>query len=237
MSQDYQLSSSSAPVDGKVQQIIQRRLTERSKLKKVRNYGAADAIRDELREQYGVMIDDREREWRVRTDFVDNTADFNQFDDNFDDGSFDEEMTKLDAELSSELSAIMDEEEEDNGTEEVSAQANDDEEEDEEEEKEAEDDEYEYEYEEEEETEETEDEGADDNIVAETNDEEEDDEYEYEYYEEEEDEDEDEADNVASLSAEELTSLTVVQLKEKLKESGLAVSGKKSDLVNRLLAN
>ena len=39
-----------------------------------------------------------------------------------------------------------------------------------------------------------------------------------------------------SLSKEELTALTVVLLKETLQEAGNPVSGKKSDLINRLLS-
>ena len=40
----------------------------------------------------------------------------------------------------------------------------------------------------------------------------------------------------ASFSEEELSKLTVPVLKEKLKEAGLPVSGKKAELISRLLA-
>jgi len=45
---------------------IQQRLKERSEYKKNREYQAADVIRDELRDEYSVSIDDRTREWSVQ---------------------------------------------------------------------------------------------------------------------------------------------------------------------------
>ena len=284
---EYEISSSSAPVDDEVKRIVQSALKERAKLKKRRNYGAADAVRDDLRAKYGVMVDDRTREWRVRTDFgdgaignsaprdsapSDSAPTFDNFDEDFDDDSFEEEMAKLDADLSREVSDAIDfmspksdvesdgtseDEDGDDEDEETSAEMADEEYEYEDEEEEAEEDEeYEYEYEEEDEEEEeatlvkdenVKEDESDQNIVAESSnevgmDEDEDvedvdDEYEYEYYEEDEEEGEDEVEVDTTLSADELSSMTVVQLKEKLKENGLPVSGKKSELVDRLLAN
>jgi cysteinyl-tRNA synthetase len=52
----------------------------------------------------------------------------------------------------------------------------------------------------------------------------------------EEDDTDDANEESTSLSLEDLSSLTVVQLKDKLRENGLAVSGKKDELINRLLA-
>jgi hypothetical protein len=48
--------------------------------------------------------------------------------------------------------------------------------------------------------------------------------------------DEEEPNTVVMESAEDLSSLTVVELKEKLKVAGKPVSGKKADLIERLLS-
>lgn len=53
--------------------------------------------------------------------------------------------------------------------------------------------------------------------------------------EEEEEEEEEIEDEVPSMTEEELSGLTVPVLKEKLKEAGLPVSGRKADLISRLL--
>jgi SAP domain len=47
---------------------INERLKVRWELKSEKNFDAADDIRDELREQYGVTIDDRLMEWFVEVD-------------------------------------------------------------------------------------------------------------------------------------------------------------------------
>ena len=53
-------------VDSETVDYIQKRLKERSEYKKNRDFDAADEIRDELRDNYSVSIDDRTREWSVK---------------------------------------------------------------------------------------------------------------------------------------------------------------------------
>lgn len=48
-------------------EIISARLVERFSFKVTRDYESADAIREELFEEYGVLIDDRTKEWRCVT--------------------------------------------------------------------------------------------------------------------------------------------------------------------------
>lgn len=61
---------------------------------------------------------------------------------------------------------------------------------------------------------------------------------EEEYSEEEEEEEEATTPTTSSsISEEELSQCTIPVLKEKLREAGLPVSGKKSELIERLLAN
>jgi cysteinyl-tRNA synthetase len=166
----YELSQNSAPVDEADAKVIIKALKERSRCKKVRDFETADAIREELREKYNVMIDDREKEWRVnRPDFNSNRYDNDVVEEQEEplDEDFEAEMSKLESVLSDEISATVSEDTE--------------------------------------EEEEVEEEGAEEES--------------------------------ASLSTEALSSLTVVQLKEKLREGGLPVSGKKSELVERLLAS
>jgi len=69
LSDDYVMnreSNMSTDLDGDAIDYIQQRLKERSEYKKNREYQAADVIRDELRDDYGVSIDDRTREWSVQ---------------------------------------------------------------------------------------------------------------------------------------------------------------------------
>jgi hypothetical protein len=47
---------------------IQERLQARLEFKNDKQYDAADEIRDELREQFGVTVDDRTQEWVVEVD-------------------------------------------------------------------------------------------------------------------------------------------------------------------------
>jgi hypothetical protein len=46
---------------------IQKRLTDREVARKSKDYDMADMIRDELRDDYSVVIDDRTKEWKVVT--------------------------------------------------------------------------------------------------------------------------------------------------------------------------
>jgi len=62
------VSGGKVELDDEIVDFIQSRLKERSRYKVERNYDAADAIRDELREKYSVSIDDRVREWSVVVD-------------------------------------------------------------------------------------------------------------------------------------------------------------------------
>ena len=45
--------------------MIDGKLKERFYLKRERQYEDADAIRDDLKERYGIQIDDRVKEWYV----------------------------------------------------------------------------------------------------------------------------------------------------------------------------
>ena len=133
--------------------MVQEQLMKRSAFKKNRDYEAADQIRDELWEQYGVKVDDRTKEWRVEDGGgsiqVPTPSDIE--DDDFD----------IDAAISAELGDLLD--------------------------------------------------GDDDD-------------------------EEDSAAGGETLSQDDLAKLTVPILKEMLKERGLKVSGKKAELVDRLLA-
>lgn len=122
---------------------VEEKLVERHGAKRDRYYEVADAIRDDLRESYGIAIDDRTKEWRVEFDVAGNTQ----------------------------SEEIADQEE--------SANVSD----------------------------------VEDSVV----------------------EEEEEA-VTDSASEEDLAKLTVPALKEKLKAAGLPVSGKKAELIDRLLA-
>mmetsp|Transcript_27375 Transcript_27375/g.41219 ORF Transcript_27375/g.41219 Transcript_27375/m.41219 type:complete len:649 (+) Transcript_27375:52-1998(+) len=189
---DYVKSSSSASLDAADEKAIEDALRERTQCKLSRDYESADAIRDDLRMRFNVIVDDREREWYVdgESDVSQNNRDGNHFDD-----EFEADMAKFEEVLSDEISAAVTESNEDSPEEEYE----------------------EYEEEEEEEYEES-------TLLS----------GEEEY---EEEEDEQEETQTASPSRDELSSLTVVQLKDKLRENGLTVSGKKSELVDRLLLN
>jgi len=53
---------------------VEEKLVERHGAKRDRYYEVADAIRDELRERFGIAIDDRTKEWRVEFDVAGNTS-------------------------------------------------------------------------------------------------------------------------------------------------------------------
>lgn len=68
LSDDYVLNrtlKSKTGLDDDMIDYIQSRLKERAEFKKNKDYEAADSIRDELRDEYSVSIDDRTREWSV----------------------------------------------------------------------------------------------------------------------------------------------------------------------------
>lgn len=143
---------------------INEKLAERFQCKRDRDYDAADAIRDQLGQTYGVVVDDRTKEWRVES--VEEPQYSEPHDTEEEDG--DDFFKDLDAALDEQMSDDKEE-----GT--VS-----------------------------------EEEVEDDSSVE---------------------------DGRASLTEEELSKLTIPLLKEKLRDAGLPVSGKKSELISRLLTN
>jgi hypothetical protein len=153
---------------------INAKIAERHAFKIERDYGAADDIRDNLNEKYGVVLDDRTREWRCLLTADDVPPDAPEsIEVPVSQGSDDDWNEELDSILNNEVSA------------------------------------------------------EDENLSEEEESEEE---------ESVEEESEEEDSEEESLNADSLSSLTVVELKDKLREAGLPVSGKKSELVDRLLA-
>lgn len=151
---------------------INEKLRERFHFKQDRDYDSADAIREELGETYGVVVDDRTKEWKVE-DAVEEPP---QEPQRFESANFDRDPD----------TALGGEEEEGEDV-------------------------------------------ADDNESVELASE--------EIEDEDEEEDEDNEFNEASLlTEEELSKFTIPILKEKLRDAGLPVSGKKSELVARLLS-
>lgn len=140
---------------------INEKLAERFQCKRDRDYDAADAIRDQLGETYGVVVDDRTKEWKVEP------VEEPQYSEPNDPEEGDDFFNDLDAALDEQMS---DDDEEETAS------------------------------------------------------------------DEEEDNSMDEDDN-ASLSEEELSKVTIPVLKEKLRDAGLPVSGKKAELIARLLTN
>lgn len=135
-------------------EVINEKLRERFQCKRDRDYDAADAIRDELGDTYGVVVDDRTKEWKVEA-IEEPQYSVEKEDDFFKD-----------------LDAVLDEE------------LND---------------------------------GEDGESMELSS------------------EDDEEVDDDTSLSEEELSKLTIPELKERLRDAGLAVSGKKAELIDRLL--
>lgn len=60
---EYAMSSSCKPMSAETQQLIHEKVSERAIAKLNRDYETADAIRDELMDEYKVNIDDRVKEW------------------------------------------------------------------------------------------------------------------------------------------------------------------------------
>jgi cysteinyl-tRNA synthetase len=148
---------------------IDTKLKERFNFKRERYYDEADDIREDLREKFGVSIDDRTKEWSIESVAEYSVAETTNAEDTSD------ESTEVDEELDDALESML---------------------------------------------------NTDDDFEEEA------DEIEVTAEEEEDEEEEDED----AMTEEELTSLTVPSLKEKLKVAGLPVSGKKAELIARLLA-
>lgn len=146
---------------------INQKLAERFQCKRDRDYDTADAIRDELRQTHGVVVDDRTKEWYVET------IEEPQYSQPVNSEEEDDFFKDLDAALDEQLS----DDNEDTSEEEVAIEDGDE--------------------------------------VEEADDE----------------------DDGVSLTEEELSKLTIPVLKEKLRDVGLPVSGKKSELIARLLTN
>lgn len=168
MSDDYAMSresSGSSELDDETIGYIQNRLKERSEYKKNRDYDAADEIRDELRTEYSVSIDDRTREWSLKV------SEYTVVESNYDARRF---------RNPSPYSEMQEDDDED-----------------------------------------------DDDVVEDDDHDvvEDDDDYTVEPSSDEISEESDASD---------LSKLTVVQLKDRLREAGLPVSGKKSELIERL---
>ena len=152
---------------------VEGRIVERFECKRNREYESADDIRDDLRAKFGVIIDDRTKEWKLDPYAQDSAAE-NNYEEKKDDSAF----VRYDSQPDS-----QDDEDDDSVYEKI--------------------------------------------VVDETSAEEE--------IEEDDDDESIEDDEDDSLGEEELLKLTVVALKEKLRDAGLPVSGKKSELVDRLL--
>ena len=194
-SEDYVMdrkSKMSSDLDENVIDYIQSRLKERSEFKKNRDYEEADIIRDELRDEYGVSIDDRTREWNVKV------SEYSVLGDELDEVA---RRSSPPAPYDFLVEAEVDEEdnEEDDEDDDYYISEDDEEEEDEDEE-----DDYFV---------------AGDDVV---------DSVEEEKSSEIVAEDDEHAEQV------DLTKFTVVELKAKLREAGLPVSGKKAELIERL---
>lgn len=204
--------------------LIAEMVAERNEAKKNKHFGKADRIRDSLRDDYKVRVDDRSREWMVVSDeYV--MAPVTPLDDGtkkyIEDRVAERAVAKLNKEYDT-ADAIRDElldeyqvylddrvrEWRIEGAEAVVADTvvEDDDTDD------ADDDDE-----------------ADDEMFADLDAALED------VFDDDEDDVEEEAEVVAETSGEDLTSLKVDELKEKLREAGLPVSGKKAELIERLM--
>mmetsp|Transcript_44952 Transcript_44952/g.66140 ORF Transcript_44952/g.66140 Transcript_44952/m.66140 type:complete len:685 (-) Transcript_44952:38-2092(-) len=144
--------------------LVQSKLLERMAFKKERDYESADAIRDELRDNYSIQIDDRTKEWRVimsvgngwESGSQSSAANIKEMEQDLDD-EFESAFETVSSEDTNEESLLEEEEDEEIAAPSISEQ-------------------------------------------------------------------------------DDLSSLTVVQLKEKLREAGKPVSGRKAELIERILA-
>lgn len=166
---DEYVATSTGNLSAETIESIGNKLMERFQYKRDREYEAADAIRDELGETYGVVVDDRTKEWFVDTveepqQSVPYNSASNTYDDEDGDDFFKDLDSVLEEELEEKVGAVA--EKEDDASVEVAS------------------------------------------------------------------EDEDAS---SSLTEEELSKFTIPVLKEKLRDAGLPVSGKKAELIARLL--
>lgn len=168
-------------------------IEERKDCKAQRNYERADEIRDELTEEYFILIDDRIKEWRyVPADGGSNYADKKFSDEAKSSQSSAFKRTQEERDLDNELDSFFDDDDKDldwgegSSTEEESSQVDT-----------------------------TEVASFDEDIT---------------------DASEESAEGDTSETAESLAALTVPELKAQLKEAGLPVSGKKAELIDRLLS-
>ena len=227
-------------------ELISGLVAKRAQAKATRDYDLADSVREQLTQDYSVTIDDRKCEWSlINEEYLFSPASSNPLPDDvvekIQNQLADRSIAKqrrdfatadeIRDSLNEEYSIIIDDrnrawssedsEDEDNddylmklgyveADDEGIALSNSEEEEEESEE--------------------------DDEIVSEEDD--------FEDMEEEDDDDEideeivsEAEENISSISIESLNSLTVPQLKEKLRDVGLPVSGRKAELIERLAAN
>jgi len=152
---DEYFAASTGNLSAETIEEVTKQLTVRYQCKRDRDYDSADAIREDLRNTYGVVIDDRTKEWTV--EFVEEPQNTYGFDD--------KNETTENVRWESDANSVVAEKEELNEDESNDDESSDDE-----------------------------------------------------------------------LSEDELTKLTIPLLKEKLRGAGLPVSGKKAELIARLLA-
>lgn len=260
----YAKSSFSQPIDGEDEETVQSLVDERATFKQQRNYQEADAIREDLSERFDVVINDKLKEWSIGGRF--GGAEDKKFRDyvksptsaSLDDADEEavadairerteckkrrdyERADEIRDEIRMKFNVIVDDRERewwvDGNNHSYGNNNNDDDFDDDFEADMA---KFEQVLSEEisvavaesnedisEEEEEYEESAA---VLSEEEEEEEEEEYD--------EEEEEEETQGTALSRDELSSLTVVQLKDKLRENGLTVSGKKSELVDRLMLN
>ena len=210
-------------------QEIQDLLMERYQHKKTRDFESADAIRDQLMNNYDVKVDDRSSEWRIDTNEYfptstgklaeDTIAEINQKLAERFQCKRDRDYDTADAirdELRQNYGVVVDDR-----TKEWSVETIE-----------------EPQYSEPVKSEEEDDFFKDLDAALDGDDEDTSEEgMTMEDDDEEEEEESDDEDDGVSLTEEELSKLTIPVLKEKLRDVGLPVSGKKSELIARLLTN
>mmetsp|Transcript_28843 Transcript_28843/g.42565 ORF Transcript_28843/g.42565 Transcript_28843/m.42565 type:complete len:846 (-) Transcript_28843:18-2555(-) len=213
--------------------MVESKIKERFVFKQQRLFEEADAIRDDLKEQYGIQINDRTKEWHVVVDTrtyrnnarVSNNDSYGAFEKE-EDASMgdddDEEEKSIDAKLDEALDGVFDDFNTDNDDDESSIDTKLDKALDGVFLEDFDSPSLDNEVEEDEETSIQSSSSAEETTA---------------FSEDESIDDDDDTDVNGSsrFTEEELQSLTVPLLKEKLKEAGLRVSGKKAELVARLL--
>ena len=166
---DEYVATSTGKLSAEIIEMINGKLAERFQYKRDREYEAADAIRDELSETYGVHVDDRTKEWHVNEIYED-PQQYNSAPSAPNTYKPDEDGNDFFADLDSVLEEELEEKDGAVATE----------------------------------------------VVAEV-------------------EEDDAEESTSALTEEELSKFTIPILKEKLRDAGLKVSGKKAELIARLL--